>query len=345
MGRDVLSLRQIMVMAVTALLAPMTALLPGLTTHAAGSGGWLAVLGAIPLLLVALWTVKYARLVGRRWICAINVLYLIWIPLLLASFLYLSQVRLAAIYGEKTGTVFITVLILPAVWMALKKVSAFARAAEIFYLLLAVVLAGVLLMAAFKVEWRNLSLTGAELTEVPRGSAAVAGIILNVYPIAVLKNKAAQRAGDGRKAIGWIAALSLVLSLAVAVMTGCLGPVLTSRVTSPFLIMVQGLGVKGAFQRMEALIAAIWVVSDLTMAGVLLHVWRELANEIRSGEWCRWGVIPVAVAALGAVWFLMPDETVIQYIYSILLPVGGLVSGLLIPVFLCLIAKLSKKDL
>lgn len=345
MERDMLSVRQIMVMTVTALLAPMTALLPGLAASTAGSGGWLTVLGALPLLLIALWTAKYTQSVRRGWLCAINVLYLIWIPLLLASFLYLSRVRLAAVYGETLGAAFAAGLILPAVWMALKKVSAFARAAEIFYLLLAVVLAAVLLMAVFKVEWRNLAVFGEELAEVPRGSAAVAGIILNVYPITVLKNKAAQQAGDGKRAVGWTVALATALSLTVAMITGSLGPTLAAKVSSPLLIMVQGLGVKGAFQRTEALVAAIWVVSDLLMAGVLLHAWRELANEIRPGNWCKWGVVSAAASALVVMWFLMRDDAVIQYIYSAVLPVSGLTLGLIIPVFLCLATKTLKEDL
>lgn len=58
MERDVLSIRQMMVLLVTALLAPASDLLPVLSAQKAGGGGWLTVLGALPLLLIALWAVS-----------------------------------------------------------------------------------------------------------------------------------------------------------------------------------------------------------------------------------------------------------------------------------------------
>ncbi len=152
MGRDVLSLRQMMVLLFTALLAPAADLLPTLAAQRAGSAGWLAPLGALPLLLLALWAGSgwhRAGSLGRGAEGGICLSYLAWTLLTLALSLRLCAARLAQIYGEGPAFFCCALLLALAVWMGWGKTAAFARAGEIFYLALAVALAALLLLAAF----------------------------------------------------------------------------------------------------------------------------------------------------------------------------------------------------
>ena len=278
MERDVLSMRQMMVLLVTALLAPATDLLPALTAGKVGGGGWLAVLGALPLLLIALWAV--GRIVRARGTCRmlsgipryiIIVVYLLWTLLVLTLALRLSGARLAAVYGEGPAFAYVMVMLIVAVWMGLGKTSALARAGEIFYLALAVALVGLLFLAAFKVELENLCLSAKEAAALPASSAAVAGLLLNILPAAVLGRKVSVKPRNGRRAVGWVVVFCMAVALLLAAVIGCLGPRLTTRLPAPFLIMVQGLGMEGVFQRTEALFIALWTLSDLTLFGLLLH--------------------------------------------------------------------------
>lgn len=59
----------------------------------------------------------------------------------------------------------------------------------------------------------------------------------------------------------------LVLTLAQGVILGSLGPVLAGRLDSPFLALAKSVGVEGAFQRVESVVAALWVTADVTMGG------------------------------------------------------------------------------
>lgn len=346
MERDVLSMRQMMVLLATALLAPASDLLPALSVQKAGGGGWLTVLGALPLLLIALWAVSGVIRgggVGRVAGCIIIIVFLAWTLLTLTLSLRLCWARLAVIYGETPALVFTAVLLMAAVWMGLGKTAALARAGEVFYLALAVALAGVLFLAAFKIEGENLCLSAKEAAALPTGSLAAAGLLLNILPAAVLGKKVSIKPRNKHRAVGWTIAFCLVATLLLGAVIGCVGPKLTARLPAPFLIMVQGLGIRGTFQRTEALAAALWTLSDLTLAGLLLHTWRDLAGRLHAGRWSRWSVLPVAAAAAagGLAFFSSVEET--RLFCEKILPVTGLALGLILPLLMRLLLWMRKK--
>ena len=67
----------------------------------------------------------------------------------------------------------------------------------------------------------------------------------------------------------------LLLGLEQAVVIGNLGPELAGRLTSPFFALAKSVGVDGAFQRVESMIAALWTFADLVLLGVLAFgVWK-----------------------------------------------------------------------
>lgn len=350
MERDVLSIRQMMVLLVTALLAPASDLLPVLSAQKAGGGGWLTVLGALPLLLIALWAVSgvirdrgAGQMLGGLPRYIIIMVYLTWTLLTLMLSLRLCRARLSVIYGEGPAFVFTLVLLIVAVWMGLGKTSALARAGEVFYLALAVALAGVLFLSVFKVEGENLLLSAEEAAALPEGSVAAAGLLLNILPAAVLGKKVSVKPRNTHRAVGWTVAFCIVITLLLGAIIGCAGPQLTARLPAPFLTMVQGLGIKGTFQRTEALAAALWTLSDLTLAGLLLHTWRDLASQLHGGKWSRWSILPVAAAAIVGGWmfFASVDET--RIFCCRVLPVIGLILGLICPLSARFLLRLQKK--
>lgn len=350
MERDVLSMRQMMVLLVTALLAPASDLLPALAAENTGSGGWLAIFGALPLILIALWaaggivrkseTCRALRGVLRA---IIIIVYLVWTLLTLSLALRLSGARLAVMYGAGPAFGCVVALLIVAIWMGLGKTAAFARAGEVFYLALAVALAGVLFLAAFHVEWGNLRPTMDEMATLPESGAGVAGLLLNIAPAAVLGKKVSSKSQNSRRAVGWTVAFCIAVTLLLGAVIGCLGPRLTTRLPAPFLTMVQGLGIKGAFQRTEALFAALWALSDLTLLGLLLHTWRELAGRLYVGKWSRWSVLPAAAAAMIGGWTLFGTVDELRTFCGEVLPVIGLILGFALPLLVRTLLLLWKK--
>lgn len=350
MGRDVLSMRQMMVLLTVALLAPATELLPTLTANRAGGGGWLAVLAVLPVLLIALWAASgLVRGGGLRGALGnvigtiIIIMYMAWTLLTLTLNLRLSGARLAELYGERFAFGCIVVSLAVAVWMGLGKTSALARAGEVFYLALAVALGGMILLGAFHVEWDNLLPFRRDAAGIPWSALASAGLLLNIFPAAALGDKVNIGPRSGHRAVGWTITFCVALALATAAVIGCLGPALTARLPTPFLTMVQGLQIKGAIQRTEALLSALWVLSDLILLGLLLHTWRALAGQLRPGRWGRWSVIPAALAALAAGWLAFPREEDVRGFCVATLPLLGLILGLLLPLFAQIPLRMRRK--
>ena len=348
MGRDVLSVRQMMVLLVVGLLAPAADLLPTVAARQVGRGGWLVVLGALPLLLLAVWAC--GKVFSGRGPCAavgkpvgytIIIMYLIWVLFGLAVVLRLSAARLEIVYSKVPPFLFAAALAALAAWMGMGKVSALARAAEVFYLALSVVLAGVLLLALFNVEWKNL--WPVEWERLPSGSIRAAGILLTAAPAAVMGAHVPKGARSARSICGWVTAFCLVVTLVLAAVLGSVGSGLSAHLDIPYLIMVQGLGVKGAFQRTEALIAAVWLLSDLVFAGVLLRSWREYAAQLVPEKWCRRSVPAAAAAALAGGWLLFPQESGAQLFCQTVLSVAGVVLGLMMPTLLWLMSLVRSK--
>lgn len=67
-----------------------------------------------------------------------------------------------------------------------------------------------------------------------------------------------------------LALLFALLAGAVLLVLGQLGSALAAQVDRPFLQMVSGLGFEGAFQRLEELVSALWVLGDVALLGLLL---------------------------------------------------------------------------
>ena len=149
-----------LVLLFTALLSPMVRALPTWTAATAGEGAWLTGLLAFPVLLAMGWIFRglfhaapadsglaqiFQTVLGKVLGGGLTIIYGIW-----ALFLLCLQARL---YGERmlaTGyrnasvTVFLAVLLALVLWMGRKKLSAFTRATEVFYLALALALGLVL---------------------------------------------------------------------------------------------------------------------------------------------------------------------------------------------------------
>lgn len=342
MNSDALSVRQVMVLLLTALLAPCIDLLPTLGAQKMGGGGWLLPMFVLPVLLAALRTQSGVFGLPKSFLRSIiYIMYMVLVLVVLMVSLRLCSIRLEQIYGAVPARVGTAALLLAAIWMSLGKTAALARAGEIFYLALAVTVAGVILLGAAQVELANLMPTSSDFASLPRAGIAAAGIILNVCPAGVLGRKVTVGNNARRKVIGWTAAFCIVLVLVLAVVIGCLGPKLAARLPSPFLIMVQGVGIDGAFQRTEALVAALLVLSDFVLIGLLLQAWKTLAEDVRPGQWGRWSIFVAApVAVLG--WLLFPAAEDVREFSLTVLPATGVLFGLILPVFLSAISFAKK---
>lgn len=243
----------------------------GLSAGAAAAGGadWRWMLVSVPIGMLVGWALL--RRVGRRPLHPLlNVLYGVWAAALMADVLRRAADRVQAASGNQESAGWLLALLaLPLIWMGWGKAAAFFRAVEIFWLGLLVTVGAILLLGLPRVEWR--------WAMEPAGSwweSMLAGINVLSAGLFALPHlyKVEAEPGGTRLGLVWLGALG-VLSAALAALTaGLLSPAVAARLDAPFFAAA---GLLGDSARLEGLVSALWLLPDLTLAGLLAHTWGE----------------------------------------------------------------------
>lgn len=349
MERDTLSFSQLMALLFGALLGPAAELLPGAAAQA-GVTGALAVLGGgiamggAGLLLGRLTAPGgglargLAEAFGGLFGKLVLSLYIMWCQVLLTLRLRLSAQRLLG-SGERDGAVWFFLLALGgmALWMAHGHLGALGRTAQLFFTALGVTGGVVLVLALFQGK-------GGNLLSAWTWSAAGAGELLRPGLSALgwglfgafLFQKAPEEK-TGRRWLGWTAAAGLVLVIAQVIVIGRFGPQLTVRLDSPFFQLAKSVGVEGAFQRVESIVAAIWVLSDLLLLTGILWCMRRIGAVLCPKLPAPALVTIAALTAMVAALALFGEKFSSRAMEGVLLPAGSLILGLGVPALALLI--------
>ena len=112
---------------------------------------------------------------------------------------------------------------------------------------------------------------------------------------------------------------------------GNLGPELAQRLNSPFFALAKSVGVEGAFQRVESIIAALWTFGDLALLGVLAFALWKAAKQIfpRAKQKPAVTAILIPGAVLGIAAF--PEGVLADAFVRETALLGNLMMGLALP--------------
>lgn len=345
-----ISRTQLMALLWAGVMAPTAELLPSLLLPGAGKGAWLAVVLAAPLVLAAGWLMGslagetgfsqgVVRLLGRWAGGAVLLLYIVWGLFLLVLRLRLCAQRLYS-SGERDGALWFFLLSAAALlmWMGRGKLSAFARAGQLFLTVLLAAAGTVLGLSLFQAKAeRLLPLWWSGTQPAVRAVLSAAGVMGWGLFLPFLMGEVRDQ---GEKKhwhwLFWGMGGTLLLAAAQAVILGNLGVGLAARLDNPFFALAKSVGVEGAFQRVESVITALWTFADLTMGGVLVFAIRYMAAEVlpqKALPWVPWGVV---LLAAGGALFLFPKLGTAEELNVRLVPMGNVLLGFMLPLLLWL---------
>lgn len=194
--------------------------------------------------------------------------YAIWSVALMGHVFRSAAQRIQITAGSQGFAIWLMVLLaLPVLWMSWGKAEAFFRAAEIFWMVAVVALAAVALLGAPQAEWRYLWKPVGSWWEsaLTMGGILSTGILILPYIYKIRQEETA-----GRRQARWLVVLAGAAALMAGLTTGILSPVVAGQVEQPFFVMT---GVLGESARAEGLLSALWLIPDLTLAGLLARVW------------------------------------------------------------------------
>lgn len=347
---------QLMALIWAGVLAPAAELLPVITLPVAGKGAWLAPLAAVPLVL--LMGGLLGKLSGERGLAGelrarfgpvfgsvLLIIYVVWAEVLLALRLRLCARRLLA-SGYRDGALWFFLLAVAALvlWMGLGRLPAFARAGQVILVVLGVTVAAVLLLALPKVRLeRVLPLWRGDVRPVLTAALSAAGVLgWGVYA-AFLAGQVTPK--DNKRSwygLFWGMGGCLLLTLAQGVILGNLGPALAGKLEGPFFALAKSVGVEGAFQRVESVVAALWTLADLVMGVILLFAVKtilgELSPVLQKRRWTVGAMVLAVVLALGG----FSDGAAERWNRTVV-PWGNLMLGLGLSVLLVSVGGMGRK--
>lgn len=345
MEKERISTGRLTATAWAAVLAPAVGVLPGLCARLAGAGGWLAPLVSLPAVLLLgrmlQRQAKDGQFLGRlgrpgEWL--LTIIYIVWALLLASARLRLSGQRLLFTAQREVGLwFFLPVLAATVLWMARGKTGAFVRAAAVFSRILTLALVVVLGLTAFQIRPEHLwPIWVGDLLPVLRAVVPTLGVLCyGVYAVFLPVEREDDRQSWRGRAVG---ACCVLAALQLAVL-GNMGAELAGAVEDPFLTLSKHVGVEGAFQRVESLVSALWLLGDLALLGVLLRACCALTQNIMPG-WDNKKIAAVLVALTllgGGLGFR--DALLAQRFEWGVAPLGNLVLGLGVPVLLLQIKR------
>lgn len=349
MERDTLSFSQWMALLLGALLSPAIELLPGSAAQGGIAGAALAVVG-IALFGAAGMIVGYLvsdggllRAIGKSFGAwggkAVLLLYLIWGELLLALRLRLAAQRMME-SGARDGAAWFFVLGLGAMtwWMGRGSLGALGRTAQMFFLVLAVTGGAVLALSLFQVEPGNL-LTSWSRKYVGTTELVWPGIQVAGYGSFAMFLYQPSGEKKGRRWLRVLVWAWLVVTVAQVVIVGRFGPALTQELDAPFLQLSKSMGVKGAFQRVESIVSALWIFSDLLLLALLLcsvrQIGTELTTKVSELPLITIGIVIAMILAVACFGVKISAKELEER----LIPVGNIVLGIIVPAVACILLR------
>lgn len=341
----------------TALLSPAVRALPGWTASTAGEGAWLTGILAFPAFLLLGWMLfalvregggladALQRGFGTWLGKGVIIVYMVWALFLLCleGRLYAGRM-LSAGYRSGSPGVFLLVLLALVLWMGRRKLAAFARTTEICYLVLALTLGLVLLFSILDITPEHV--LPVWFSDLP-GAAAAALVPVGVLSCGVfggfLAGKVTRRGDDARRGFRWLAAGCVILALLQFGVLSQLGAELCTRMDVPFFEVARGVGIDGAFQRVESIVVALWVLSDFALMGLLVFAIRCMAGAVFGDTIERWTPWAAVLLALVGGILLFPDDFAARRMAANIAPIGNLILSFPVPALTLLLIRLKEK--
>lgn len=361
MGKtDRITERQLRVLLFVSLLSPMIRILPSAAVMLGGRAAWLSPIAAFAAGAALLALTRALRknapeglglqdmamlglgpVAGR----AFGVLSALWLTYY-GGFLARSAAErlLSTVYPNGNTPVFIVVMLLAAVLTASGLTKTVSRTAEVLMPILLGVIAVVLIFAAPDISAENLlPVTYRSWRDILYGAAPIFNVTAGFGYFLFLRGHVTAEKTVRPTAFPWLAILSLI-ALAVTFFTlGTLGESLSITMENAFFMVIRNIKVFGVIERVEAVVVAIWIVTDFIFLTSILMIVAEIWKTVTGVKRRSFFVPPTALLSGAAAFLTARDAFEFLRLSEFIVPAISLAfTVVLIPAVMA-VGKLRKK--
>jgi amino acid permease len=218
-------------------------------------------------------------------------IYAVWVFILAGFYLSAFTEKFAGLIMPGVPAGFFSITLLALIFIILSgKFQSFALLSNIFFYVVLLALAVVLLLQIPRIRPANLlPITQYDVAGIISAVPATLGVFVYITPLMFLGDEIEGK--DKFRRYGLYSALTLLAAGLVIFVTtvGVFGKDLTAAMEQPFLMSVKTVGAQGALERLESVFLLLWVVTDLAILVMLLHVLLKLIYLLTgacSGEKC-----------------------------------------------------------
>ncbi len=361
MGKnDTITERQLTVLIFVSLLSPVIRVLPASAVQLAGRAAWLSPLAALPAGAALAAFTRYARKnapegvglqdmaqlalggVGGR---IFGVLFALWLTFY-GGFVArsASERLLATVYPNGSASVFIAVMFLVALITASGKTKTLSRTAEVLMPVLIIVIAVVLLSAIPDVTAESLlPVTYRDAGKVLYGAVPIFNVLSAFVYFLFLTGHIRKPRGERPRRFPWLALLAATAFGVTFFTLGTLGDKLAISMENAFFMVIRNLKVLGVAERVEAVVVAIWIVTDfIFLAAILMivsEIWRTVTGVKKRGAF----VPPSAALSAGAAFLIAKNAFTLEAWSDILIPGINLILAVIFVPAVMGIGKVRRK--
>ncbi len=283
---DKISRRQMLAISFVSLMPPIIRLIPKSLTRVAGSASWLCCLAAFPVMLLLFWFMHaflkntqpgqgmgevFLEVLGPVAGRAALGIFTAWF-LFYAGFILRSGADrfVSTVYPDSQPAIFVVVMLILSLIAAGGRVTALARSASIFRVVLLLTFLVVFLFALPGADIAPLlAVTPADLGSVALASVSLIDACSIVVYFTFLEGHVNETRRSLRPLVGWIAFLLFLVLLLCLTTIGTFGPELLNNMNHPFFILIREIKLFSVIERIEAIVIALWMITDFVLVTLL----------------------------------------------------------------------------
>ncbi|MDR2531799.1 MAG: spore germination protein [Oscillospiraceae bacterium] len=283
-------------------LSPLVRLSSGLGARLGGRAGWVSVIISCAvfygfIVLLSLYIKRseqstdlfslYRSAFGKIPAGIAVLFYTVWVFWLAGFYLNAFSEKFTGWIMPGVPAGFFTITLLALVFIILSgKFQSFALLCDVFFYVVLLALAVIFALQLPQIRYENLlPVTHYDAAGIIAGVLPTLGIFAYITPLLFLGGEIKSDFRLFRKHGLYSALTLLAAGLVIFVTTaGVFGKDLTGEMAQPFLMSVKTVGAGGALERLESIFLLLWVVTDLAIIVMLMHILLKLVNLLTGGN-------------------------------------------------------------